>query len=1184
MQYAELFCQSNFSFLQGASHPQELIRTAHDLGYTALALTDECSLSGVVRAYAELQQLNENISHHDGAGVYPENQNTNHSHSHHPSDHQAQESQRHYEPNNPPHNQPHHRQAGGWQARESESHNQPHCRHPGDHQAQESQPHYEPNNLPQNQSHHRQARGWQAREPEPHNQPHSRHPGAGRDPEIPLKLICGSYFRLEDDCEEDENGASKKTKAGKKETKSRQKIVFLAPTRSAYSELCQLISTSRLRAEKGQYRTYLQDLLEKCHECIAIWIPGSDLELPVAIKHHFRGRLYLAFSNQLLGQQNLQGQNLLDFARKENLPLVATNAVLMHSTSRKPLQDVLNANYHHCTLDELGYRLEQNAERYLRTLDDIGQLFPREAIDNTMKIAEQCHFCLSELRYQYPSEVIPKGKKASEYLRELVETGQKVRWPQGPASHIAQQIEKELSLIAELEYEHYFLTIYDIVQYARSQHILYQGRGSAANSVVCYCLFITEIDPHRIGLLFERFISRERNEPPDIDVDFEHERREEIIQYIYRKYGRQRAGLAASKTTYRFKSALRDIGKALGVGSATIEQLIAERAWWDTMDDFPKQMQKVGIDPHSATGRMLPRLMEQIYGFPRHLSQHVGGFVITEKPLHTLVPIENAAMDDRTIVQWDKEDIEDLKLMKVDILALGMLTALRKSLTYIGLYGPKLRLQDIPPEDPAVYEMMCRADTVGVFQIESRAQMSMLPRLQPRNFYELTIEIAIVRPGPIQGGMVHPYLKRKQGLEPVTYPHENLRPVLERTLGVPIFQEQVIKLSMVAAGFNGGEADQLRRAMASWGKNGNLNTFKDKLVRGMQANGYRTDFAEQLFQQMKGFGAYGFPESHSASFALLAYFSAWIKHHHPAAFYCGILNSQPMGFYAPAQLVYDAQRHNVKVLPIDVHYSHWDHRLELPDPTVTNKQTSQARISSSRRRAGSITTKDDKAAGLRLGMRLIKGLTQQSAEAITITRRKTTFNSLAHFRQTTNLEREQIALIASANAFQSLQENRYINAWQAFNLESERPISEHFNPTNSVDNNTYGDYASTGLSLREHPIAILRKRKEFHHCTKASELTNCQNGQEVTVIGLITCRQRPGSAAGVMFMTLEDETGTVNLVLWEQIQQQYLQEVQRAEILELQGRIQRGSKVAGRSVIDVKVLKLKSITYCVAKT
>ncbi|AOS98717.1 Error-prone DNA polymerase [Microbulbifer aggregans] len=1020
MQYAELFCQSNFSFLQGASHPQELVRTAHELGYTALALTDECSLSGVVRAYAELQQLKQEGSQ--------------------------------------------------------------------------------------------------------------------------LKLICGSFFRLEKENETDTERAEKKTKSRKKDSESTQQIVLLAPTRSAYSELCQLISTSRLRAEKGQYRIYVKDLLESCHECIALWLPAEKLEIPETVRQHFERRLYLTISNQLLGQQNMQAQELIDFARREKLPLVATNAVLMHSTSRKPLQDVLNANYHHCTLEELGYRLEQNAERYLRTLDDIARLFPHEGIDNTIRIAEQCHFCLSELRYQYPSEVIPKGKSASAYLRELVEAGQQVRWPQGAATHIAEQIEKELSLIAELEYEHYFLTIYDIVQYARSQHILYQGRGSAANSVVCYCLFITEIDPHCIGLLFERFISRERNEPPDIDVDFEHERREEIIQYIYNKYSRDRAGLAASKTTYRFKSALRDIGKALGIGSATIEQLIAERAWWDTMDDFPKQMQKVGIDPDSATGRMLPELMGQIYGFPRHLSQHVGGFVITEQPLHTLVPIENAAMDDRTIVQWDKEDIEDLKLMKVDILALGMLTALRKSLTYIGLYGPKLRLQDIPPEDPAVYEMMCRADTVGVFQIESRAQMSMLPRLQPRNFYELTIEIAIVRPGPIQGGMVHPYLKRKQGLEPVTYPHENLRPVLERTLGVPIFQEQVIKLSMVAAGFNGGEADQLRRAMASWGKNGNLNTFKDKLIQGMQANGYRADFAEQLFQQMKGFGAYGFPESHSASFALLAYFSAWIKHHHPAAFYCGLLNSQPMGFYAPAQLVYDAQRHNVKVLPIDVLYSHWDHQLEL--------------TSFSRHKPRPSPLEAKKAPMLRLGMRLIKGFEQHSAESISKLQRSHRLTSFIRFQRLTDLNREQVALLASANAFTSLSENRYINTWQSFEQGDTKKEHPAHTPANSAEDHTYSDYSSIGLSLHEHPISLLRKKQRFRAHASARDLANYQDGEQVTVMGLVTCRQRPGSALGVIFLTLEDETGIINVVVWEHVQRRFHTEIIQGKTLEVCGSVQ----------------------------
>ncbi|WP_237057645.1 error-prone DNA polymerase [Microbulbifer sediminum] len=1023
MQYAELFCQSNFSFLQGASHPQELTVRAHELGYCALAITDECSLAGVVRAYKQLQEL--------------------------------------------------------------------------------------------------QGKGSQ------------------------LKLICGSYFRLQDiPCE----------------------LVLLAPDRDAYSELCQLISTSRLRAKKGHYVTKLDDLLQNCRKCIALWLPHHQpLEIPTALKSHFTDRLYITFSNQLLSRQNRHNRELLDFARSEQLPLVATNAVLMHCRSRKPLQDVLNACYHNCTLDELGYRLEQNAERYLRPLDEIAGLQFPEAVKNTMEIARQCLFSLDELRYQYPSEVLPAGRRPDEYLRELVEAGKNARWPQGPEPRIAAQIEKELALIAELQYEHYFLTIHDIVRYARNQHILYQGRGSAANSVVCYCLFITEIDPHKIGLLFERFISRERDEPPDIDVDFEHERREEVIQYIYRKYGRNRAGLAATKISYRFKSALRDIGKALGLGSATIEQLLAERAWWDTMEEFPGQMQKVGIDPQSPAGRMLPRLMEQIRGFPRHLSQHVGGFVITEQPLHTLVPIENAAMEDRTIVQWDKEDIEDLKLMKVDILALGMLTALRKSLTYIRLYGPALRLQDIPGEDPEVYEMMCRADTVGVFQIESRAQMSMLPRLQPRNFYELTIEIAIVRPGPIQGGMVHPYLRRKQGMEPVSYPHEKLRPVLERTLGVPIFQEQVIQLSMVAAGFNGGEADQLRRAMASWGKNGNLYQFRDKLVAGMLANGYEPAFAEQLFEQMKGFGSYGFPESHSASFALLAYFSAWIKHHHPAAFYCGLLNSQPMGFYAPAQLVYDAQRHNVKVLPVDVLYSHWDHQIALtgassPVPSLSHCGTGipapDFGPGSSNPRPSGPGQENGTKPMLRLGLRLVKGLEQRSADMICQRRGEQPITSMEQFRSLTRLHRDQLALLASANAFSRLAENRYLNTWESLDREEGQAGRNTHIPSNTVEDNTYSDYGSTGLTLREHPIALLRRRERFRHCRQARDLAHCRDGERVSVVGLVTCRQRPGSAAGVMFMTLEDETGMVNLVLWEKVQQRYRSEIRRGNVLEVSGVVQ----------------------------
>ncbi|WP_444917971.1 error-prone DNA polymerase [Microbulbifer sp. JMSA003] len=1020
MRYAELFCQSNFSFLQGASHPQELVHTAYKLQYTALAITDECSLSGAVRAYKELETIKSTDS---------------------------------------------------------------------------------------------------------------------KNPEF--KLIFGSYFRLHNSIE----------------------IVLLAPDKTAYSELCQLISKSRLRAKKGTYITYQSDLVELCKNLIAIWIPNfNEIEIPEEIKKTFSERLYIAINNHLHAEESLKSNRVTELARRENISLVATNHVLMHCYSRKPLQDVLNANYHNCTLDNLGYRIEQNAERYLRSLGDIQSLHSKESIDNTNLIAKQCTFCLSELSYEYPSEVIPQESNASSYLKKLVQIGRAARWPQGPEKRIDEIINKELAIIAELQYEHYFLTIYDIVQFARENHILYQGRGSAANSVVCYCLFITEIDPHKIGLLFERFISRERNEPPDIDVDFEHERREEVIQYIYTKYSRERAGLTASKITYRFKSAVRDIGKALGINAATIEQLIAERAWWDTLDSFPQQMQKVGIDPSSAIGKMFPQLLQQIYGFPRHLSQHVGGFVITEQPLHQLVPIENAAMEDRTLIQWDKEDIEDLKLMKVDVLALGMLTALRKSLNYIALYGPKLRLQDIPAEDPQVYEMMCKADTVGVFQIESRAQMSMLPRLQPRNFYELTIEIAIVRPGPIQGGMVHPYLKRKQGLETVRYPHNNLRPVLERTLGVPIFQEQVIQLSMVAAGFSGGEADELRRAMASWGKNGDLYKFRDKLVQGMQSNGYRDSFAEQLFNQMKGFGSYGFPESHSASFALLAYFSAWIKYHHPAAFYCGLLNSQPMGFYAPAQLVYDAQRHGVKILPIDVLYSYWDHSLEVREKNLPQENTSPTNHDITEKPPAiklaiplwENPISNHKAPALRLGMRLIKGLAKATGTAVQKTRAKIKIHSLAHFQEQSKINNEQLSHLAEANAFISLTKNRHQDNWNSIAINSSKKQA-NFIPRNSLKDDSHLDYSKIGLTLGEHPIALLRKQKKFQGYTKAIDLTYCNNRKNVKVVGLTTCRQRPGSASGVMFLTLEDETGSINIIIYEACQTLYKLEITQGSILGVYG-------------------------------
>lgn len=738
MAYAELHCVSNFTFLRGASHPRELVETASALGYTALAITDECSLAGVVKAHV-----------------------------------------------------------------------------------------------------------------------------AALDCGLPL--IIGAEFQLEG-----------------------QRLIALVSNRQSYGELSALITLARRRSSKGEYRLEWPDFSGKLPNTLLIWLPSGDLEpdhqVGERLSYWFKDRLWIGVEHLLDGNETYQYYYYRNLAALWQLPMVACGDVHMHSKERSALQDTLTAIHHNCSVMELGDRRFPNAERRLRSLPHLEKLYPAALLAETLTIANRCQFSLEELRYEYPNNVVPSHLTPAEQLRLLTEQGAKKRWPKGLSASVRQQIEYELKVIEQLHYECYFLTVHDLVAFARSRDILCQGRGSAANSVVCYCLFITEVSPDQVSLLFERFISTERNEPPDIDVDFEHERREEVIQYIYQRYSREHAALAATVITYRPRSAVRDVGKALGLDLLLIEQLSQSLSWWDRSGDLQAQFEKAGARGHMA--EHFYNLLQEILGFPRHLSQHVGGFIITKSPISTLVPVENASMPERTVIQWDKEDIEALGLLKIDILALGMLTAIHRCFDLIRSHqGTELSMQSIPKDDTATFDMLCKADSVGVFQIESRAQMAMLPRLKPRNFYDLVIEIAIVRPGPIQGGMVHPYLKRRQGLEQVTYPHPDIKNVLERTLGIPVFQEQVIRLAMVAAGFSGGEADQLRRAMASWGKGGERNNqllgFQQKLTDGMLARGYTLDFAERLFRQIQGFGVYGFPESHSASFALLAYVSAWLKCHYP---------------------------------------------------------------------------------------------------------------------------------------------------------------------------------------------------------------------------------------------------------------------------------------------------------------
>jgi len=799
-------------------------------------------------------------------------------------------------------------------------------------------------------------------------------------------------------------------------------------------------------------------------------------------------------------------------------------------------------------LAECGYALFGNGERHLRSRARLATLYPRELTDATLDLTERCTFSLDELRYEYPEELVPAGATPASHLRELVDDGLRRRYGDAPVKpDVRELIDYELALIAELKYEPYFLTVHDIVAFARSREILCQGRGSAANSAVCYALGITEVDPSRMSMLFERFLSRERNEPPDIDVDFEHQRREEVMQYVYAKYGRERAALAATLITYRPKSAMRDVGKALGLDLAQVERLTGVFAWWDGRRIDPVRIREAGFDPDNPLIARLITLAGELQRFPRHLSQHVGGFVIARDLLERMVPVENAAMADRTVIQWDKDDLDALGLLKVDCLALGMLSAIRRALAMVSRRrGSELRMQDIPAEDPEVYAMCQRADTVGVFQIESRAQQSMLPRLKPACFYDLVVEVAIVRPGPIQGGMVHPYLKRRQGLEPVTYPSAAVKSVLERTLGIPIFQEQVMQLAIVAAGFTPGEADHLRRSMAAWRRKGGLEKFEQRLVDGMGARGYAETFARQIYQQILGFGEYGFPESHSASFALLVYVSAWLKHYEPAAFCGALLNSQPMGFYAPAQLVQDARRHGVDVRNVDVTVSEWDCTLEQD--------------------------------ALRLGLRLVGGLPEASAQRIVAARHAAPFAHVADLAHRAKLNKHDLGALAAAGALAELAGHRHAAAWDVAGVEKLPPLlagstfdesaPELAAPTEGQD--IVADYRALGLTLGRHPLALLRGQLRARRLLTSAEVRNAPHGRIVRTAGIVIGRQRPDTASGVMFVTLEDETGATNVIVWRDLSDRQRRELLGARLMGVYGRVEREGIVvhllAGRLV------------------
>jgi error-prone DNA polymerase len=978
--YAELHCLSNFSFLRGASHAEELVERAAALGYVALALTDECSLAGVVRAHVA--------------------------------------------------------------AREHK-----------------------------------------------------------------LKLIVGSELRLEDGMQ----------------------LVLLATDRGSYGALSALIAAGRRRGKKGSYSLSRADI-EGCAASglLALLVAGDGHWLAA----HFPGRAWIAAELHCGPNDRARLDALRGLSLACGLPLAASGDVHMHLRSRRRLQDALTAIRLGTPLERCGRALYPNAERHLRARVRLAQLYPLELLAETLAIAERCAFSLDELRYEYPEELVPQGETPAGWLAKLTAQGLAWRFPGGMPPKVQALVEHELKLIAELRYEAFFLTVHDVVRYARSKGILCQGRGSAANSAVCYALGITEVDPGRMAMLFERFVSKERNEPPDIDVDFEHQRREEVIQYIYAKYGRERAALAATVICYRPRSAVRDLGKALGLAQEQVERVARSLAWWDGRRVLPERLAEAGLDPASPVLERLALLAGELVGFPRHLSQHVGGFVISRGPLTELVPIENAAMPGRTVIQWDKDDLEALGLLKVDVLALGMLSAIRRALDFLGM-----KMQDIPAEDPAVYAMMQKADTIGVFQIESRAQMSMLPRLRPESFYDLVIEVAIVRPGPIQGGMVHPYLRRRRGLEPVAYPSEAVKNVLERTLGVPIFQEQVMQLAVVAAGFSPGEADRLRRSMAAWKRKGGLEPFEERLVQGMLERGYRREFAEAIYRQILGFGEYGFPESHSASFALLVYVSAWLKCHHPAAFCAALLNSQPMGFYAPAQLVQDAQRHGVAVLPPDVGASDWDCTLQ--------------------------------AGALRLGLRMVGGLGEAAAGRVVAARVAGPFAAVEDLARRAALDRRELRCLAEGGALVALAGHRHQAHWAVAGLAPpggvlrdarfDEPLLQLPAPGEGED--IVADYASLGLTLGRHPLALLRGRLQRLKLMPADALRERPHGSVARAAGLVTCRQRPDTASGVVFVTLEDETGTVNVVVWRELIERQRRELLGARLLGVEGAIERDGEV-----------------------
>ncbi len=935
--------------------------------------------------------------------------------------------------------------------------------------------------------------------------------------------------------------------------------------RNAYGRLSRLLTLGQRRAEKGKCQLFLKDLQAHREGQILIALAAPD---PVVFKFEenlkkviqtIDNDIYLAISHYYSGNDRKRIATLAALAGRLGLRTVVTNDVHAHSPDRKPLQDVVSCIREGCTLETAGLKLLANGERHLKSGAEMARLFKgyEAALARTVEIAEAIQFSLDELRYNYPHEPVPEGRTADGYLRQLTEQGLEHRFPDGVPAKVREIAQHELRLIGQLSYAPYFLTVYDIVRFARSRGILCQGRGSAANSVICYALGITAVDPTEIDLLFERFISAERNEPPDIDVDFEHERREEVIQYIYARYGRHRAALAATVVTYRYRSAVREVGKVLGLSEDATGALAGAVWGWSGEGFGEREVREAGFDPTDPNVQLVLKLTEELIRFPRHLSQHVGGFVLTETPLSEVVPIGNAAMADRTVVEWDKDDLDALGILKIDVLALGMLTCIRKCFDLLDAhYGKRFSLASVPRQDTATYDMLCKADSVGVFQVESRAQMNMLPRLKPRSYYDLVIEVAIVRPGPIQGDMVHPYLRRRCGEEKVDYPApdpafgppDELRRVLHKTLGVPLFQEQAMRIAIVAAGFTPAEADQLRRAMATFRHRGIIDQFRDRLVGGMTRRGYDQEFASRCFKQIEGFGEYGFPESHAASFALLVYVSAWLKCHYPAVFACGLLNSQPMGFYAPAQIVRDAREHGVEVHPPDVNLSDWDSRLEAAADSWS----------------------------LRLGLRQVGGLRQDEADKIVMARQSAMagqqeYRSIAELHRRSGAGRASIERLANADAYRSMGLDRRQALWQvralpdqaalplfaASEVEEQEPGPEVTLPRMPLREHVVNDYQTLRLSLKAHPVSFFREDFRARRLLTAIEVATAKDGRRIQTAGLVLVRQRPGTAKGVVFMTIEDETGIVNVIVWPKVMERFRKVVMTSRLLKVRGKVQR---------------------------